>query len=345
MKHKINDFVICDGIPDTVGWSSIKHMILLMSELFESRVIKLPEYSPNKFQKTFHLFDKPRKRDETSGANLLIVATTLGCANDFLSLNKEKHQYNKVAFWIIDSSFTNHIPFLASSKYFDHLFITSGNDISIYQEKTNIKTSFLGYGSDVYRLGAPNRDRKVDVLRVGRQPNRFDNDEVNENQLKSFNLTYQGRPDFDASYIDLLNKYYLQAKYVLAHSNLADESNHTHTDKEYITTRWTDALACGCTIVGQQPKSDYAYQQYIWPEAVIDIDSSDKCVDGSDLIGNVKKWSPEIAEFNYMMALKRLDWRWRFKELSDFFCINCEKLNDELREIEKIIYSYQDKNV
>lgn len=342
MKNN-NELIICDGIPDTAGWSSIKHMISLMSELFESAVIKLPEYSPNKSHKIRHFLAKKRKRNETEGYDLLIISTNLGAASNFFSLKQEKHSYNKIGIWVIDSSFTNHIPFLASSKYFDHLFITSGNDISVYQEKTNIETSFLGYGSDVLRLGGPNEDRKIDVLRVGRQPSRFENDEDNENKFRSLNLRYQGRPSFDASYIDLLKKHYLQSKYVLAHSNLADESSHTHPDKEYITTRWTDALACGCTLLGQQPKSDYAYKNDLWPGSVIDIDSSDKCTDGSNLVDRLKNWSPEIAKYNYMMALKNLDWRWRFKELSEFFGIDCKKLEDELSDIEKLISSYKDE--
>jgi len=340
-----NKLIICDGIPDTAGWVSIKHMISLMSKLFESSVIKLPDHTPTKFQKICHFFAKKRERNDEDGSNLLIIATRLTAANNFFSLQQEKHRYNKISIWIIDSMFTNNTPLLATSKVFDHLFITSGNDIAFYQDKTKINTTFLGYGSDVLKLGGLNIDKKIDVLRVGRQPNRFDNDEVNENKFNLLNLHYQGRPSFDISYTDLLKKYYLQSKYVLAHSNLADESTYTHSDKEHITPRWTDALGCGCTIIGEQPKSDYAYKEYIWPEAVIDIDSSDRCVDGSDLIANITKWSPNNAKFNYIMALKHLDWRWRFKELTEYFGINCKKLDDELRDIEKLIYSYQDKKI
>jgi len=333
-----NQLIICDGISDSEGWLPVKHMISLMSELFESKIIRLPEGSLNRLHKIFHILDKTRERNEVDGPNLLFIVPTLFSANKFFSLSK-KNQYNKIGIWVIDSFWTNNVPFLASPKYFDHLFITSGNDVSFYQSKTNISTSFLGWGSDVLRLGGDNRDREIDVLRVGRQPRRFDSDQVNEYKFKLLGLTYQGRPDSTISYIDLVNKYFLQAKYVLAHSNLADESKYTHPNKEYITARWTDALACGCTIIGQQPKSDYAYQKYFWPESVIDIDSSDNCTDGSHFTDVLKNWSPKTAKKNYMMALKYFDWRWRFKELSDYFCINCQKLDNELRDIKTLISS------
>lgn len=341
MKHrKKNELIICDGIPDAIGWYPVKHMISLMHELFESRIIKLPRHGPNRFLRLLLSFGKTRERNEIEGPNLLIIVPTLDSAYKFFSLTQKTNAYNKIGIWIFDSFWTNRIPFHTSSKYFDQLFVTSGNDVSFYKKKTNINTSFLGWGSDVLRLGGPNGDRNVDVLRVGRQPNRFANDQANKNKFKSLNLTYQGRPDSAISYIDLMNKYYLQAKYILAHSNFADDSEYTHPSKEYITGRWTDALACGCTIIGEQPKSDYAYQKYIWPESVLDIDSNDRCTDGSNLIDCIKNWSSKTAEYNYMMALKHLDWRWRFQELSDFFCIDCQKLDNELRDIKNIFAHY-----
>jgi len=85
------------------------------------------------------------------------------------------------------------------------------------------------------------------------------------------------------------------------------------------------------------PKQDTLYQNILWPESLLEL--KDAGFDtGMNVINDyLSKWTPEIATKNYRMSLKHLDWRWRIKEISDYFNINSEILDFELNEIRKIL--------
>jgi len=134
-----------------------------------------------------------------------------------------------------------------------------------------------------------------------------------------------------------MNQYLQPAKFVLAHTNLVDDSEYTHPTKEYLTARWTDSLACGCSIIGVPPESDYAFQNLLWQGATINLEYTE-CQSNLDIIKkSVQSWTVEQAIKNYHMSLVNLDWRWRFKEIADYFEINSKKLDAQLKEIMTIV--------
>jgi len=156
---------------------------------------------------------------------------------------------------------------------------------------------------------------------------------------QSRNLSFQGRPpilsnatDNQRSLMEILSR----TKFTLAFSNRVSPSVQTHPEREYITARWTDALAAGATIAGVPPRSA-PVQSLLWPEAQLDLGTVNR-TEGLDVLAPaVREWTPGRARLNYKRSLERLDWRWRFKTLADALGVDGHGLNMELTQVSQII--------
>ena len=103
------------------------------------------------------------------------------------------------------------------------------------------------------RLGSDHAERPCDLLRVGRQPETWSDDDRTAAAARRHALRFEGRPpsiDDPKEAQTLLMRQYASARYVLAFSNTMDPRRYTHTTRAYITGRWTDALACGAAVAG-----------------------------------------------------------------------------------------------
>ncbi len=119
---------------------------------------------------------------------------------------------------------------------------------------------------------------------------------------------------------------------MLAFSTLVSPASYTHPNKEYITGRWTDALAHGVTVVGQVPKTE-STREILWDGATVDIDPQDARA-GLDAVAQlVNEWTPEQSRNQVRMALQRLDWRHRFAELFQVAGLNSPQLDADLMAI------------
>jgi hypothetical protein len=49
------------------------------------------------------------------------------------------------------------------------------------------------------------------------------------------------------------------------------------------------------------------------------------------LAAALRQWTPQLAVKNHAMALKKLDWRWRFQVLADSFGLNSPRLIEEIK--------------
>jgi hypothetical protein len=115
---------------------------------------------------------------------------------------------------------------------------------------------------------------------------------------------------------------------------------HTHPEREYITGRWTDALASGATVAGIPPRCE-SVQSLLWPEALLDLETANQA-EGLRLIASaVREWTPERAKFNYIKSLEKLDWRWRFKTLAETLDTRSVELDSELARLRSIIRSVE----
>jgi len=200
---------------------------------------------------------------------------------------------------------------------------------------------WLPWGSDVLQFGSANAGRTVDLLRFGRQPPEWDNDAANAEQCLSRGLNFHGRP---ASYDDAtenerqLMRSLSQAKFTLAFSNRVSRSVQTHPDREYITGRWTDALASGSTVAGIPPRSE-SVESLLWPQGLLDLGTASRA-EGLEIVATaVRAWTPALAALNYRKALEVLDWRWRFQVLARTLGICPLPLERELAQLGTLVHA------
>jgi hypothetical protein len=365
--------VIC-FVDQSPGWAPILYMAHLFAELASTKAQIVSDRPTLR-----HALDcaiRSRHRD-SSKPHLLIIAASPAKLRLIASITGWRRDYNLCFAWIIDSFWTNRIPTMNYPGIFDHIFITSGIDITEYQSRTKVKTSFLGWGTDAlgyrpvetrglapvdaeqplvsetsqgdcprFSTGGNDdfpEDRRIDLLRVGRQPPQWDDDEGNNRYLKNHGIRFHGRPPFANSPIEgqrLLLRYMKQSKFLLAFSNLVSPMSYTHPHKEYISARWTDALGCGCVVAGIPPKSDFTYQEYFDDDAILELPSIDRNDSIEILKQAVREWTPNRALRNRQSALRRLDWRWRFKEIANAAGVEWPRLNAELNAIHDAINDY-----
>ncbi len=284
------------------------------------------------------LFPFLRRRQVAEKPDLLVIAARPRQLMMLSDLPDWRSGYNRIFGWIMDSFWTDRIPAEAIRGKFDRLFITTLNDVDEYRRRTGVDTEFLGIGADALGIGRlANKD--VDLLRLGRQPAAWDDDEANDRLLAEAGLSYRGRPPFHDDPVRNLTCNAAQiarARFVMAHTNLADQADYTHRDKEYMTCRWADALAGGAVVAGRAPQSDGAIGALLWPGALVDVSPGDQATGLMQLRAAVAEWTPAQAAENRRLALLRLDWRWRLSRIASLLGHYCPQLETELRRIRQL---------
>lgn len=245
------------------------------------------------------------------------------------------------ALWLIDSCFTDELlkPIRRLLANFDLVGFTQFEDSEYYRSLCGDRALHLGWGSDVLSLYEKRIDRTVDLLRVGRQPSEWDDDNRTSNACELLSIKFHGRPPDSNnplhSYQDLMENWYCRSKIVVAHSNLAEPVSYGHPTKEYITARWTDSLACGAMVAGVQPNRDT--QLIKWPGALIDFERIHLKENLAQIRQALSEWVPDVANRNRLQALRKLDWRWRFKELAYRLGIESSALENEIMKIQNLL--------
>jgi len=302
------------------GWEPITEMVNLATELFGAELLIVDGKLPNLLDKLQLIFLK-RQKLKSNEKCLLIFP---GPANllSLLSVEGWRKRFSFIAVWVIDSFWIEHIPLVAKlARPFDHIFITSEEDVIAWMSEMRTPVTCLAWGSDVLRLGGKDSKRIWDLTRIGRQPPEWDNDGNTKLICSNSNITFHGRlKGFDtaAKNQEMLMGLYRQTKFLLAFSNKANPTNYTHPIREYITARWTDALACGAIVAGIAPREP-SIDRLLWDGATLDLESV-HIDDGIKVISEALRiWKPNLAEKNHQLALERLDWRWRFAEIALVF--------------------------
>lgn len=337
---QVRKLVILYCKPGRQGWAPIDHMVELAGELLGAKVVSVDNHTLSPSKLLYPLMARQRCND---CPDLLLVAPS---PQHLLLLSEQpnwRRGYNNVSAWIIDSFWTNRLPKFGLRGKFDHFYATSGNDVEEIENLTGIETSYLGFGTDALRFGGMGTEpghKDIDVLRIGRQPMAWEEDDTTSSDCNSLGLTFQGRPPYVGTPRDVVMSnadFMRRSKYVLAHSNLVDGSQYTHKEKEYFTPRWTDALAAGAIVAGRAPNTDWFGKHELWPEALLDVPANDRMLGLSALKEAAGSWTPELAKTNRRMALKKIDWRWRFKTIARDLNLSAPKLESELGQISHLV--------
>lgn len=324
------------------GWAPITYMAHLCAELFEAELIVLRhESKPSTIDKILALFPRVRGQE-----------TCLAIAGDplqlrwLLQLRQWRRHFKHIGAWIIDSPRADAIPRVVRyGKIFDQFFVTTDEDVQIWRNITGRPTTCVPWGSDVLRLGSSNSIRYYDLMRVGRQPPEWDDDQKTSQTAEHYNLRFHGRPAILANPMAnqrTLMQLYANTKFVLAFSNTVDRTTYTHPNRSYITARWTDALAAGATVVGILPDCQTA-RRLLWAGATIDLGSTDRQENFGKLSRAAAVWTPHRAAQNHLLAAKHLDWRWRFNVIASALQQTPMRLASELDQLRALFLRNNDQ--
>lgn len=310
------------------GWGPVTALGELAGQVFgtTTRFIH-PQREYGRLRKAASLMPRPSFRDRA----LLLIAAHPG---DLLSLTSPAAAlggFDRVGVWIIDSFWDERIPLFArKTRAIDHVWITDGELVDRYRSAMRIPCEWLPWGTDAL-AAQPIPDKSVDVLRLGRQPNAWEDDDLNRAAVQSVGLSYQGRfpmsPRGSKSYREVLDQL-RRAKVVLGSSSLDSPTDYRHPTRDYISARFTDAVACGARIAGSRPQCMAADE--LPEEAWVPIDIRSRSRGAAELREAILQHDPQRSARLAKHALQRLDWRHRLRKIADGLKVSAPELDAQL---------------
>lgn len=318
----------------TPGWAPITHLATVAAQSFEGAVHFGGDTRSGRWRKIVNLRARQGRGD---GAVLLALLRSPAEVHALRASAAFRSGYRHVACWIIDSFRHEDYPSARAFRDIDLLIVTRPNDVARGRRIVGDRVIWLGWGANVLGQGSAAPAREVDVLRLGRQPDEWDDDLLSAETCMTYGLRFGGRPPIrtDSPMENQLAvmRALARTRYVVAHSNLASPAPYTHRREEYLTARWTDALACGAVVAGCQPRGDEGFDELLWPGAVLDFDRVDLRHNIAALREATAHWHPGIVARNHVNALRRLDWRWRLETIARHFSVETPRLDAELAQI------------
>ncbi len=321
--------------PGGRGWDTVELMAQTAARWLEADLVRLDAGSG--YSRSWLLRGLlPRPPRRFRGGPGVVIAGAPAHLNAVLALPALRRAHDPLVGWVIDSFWHERIPRIARGRgVFDRLFITDAEFVPEWESATGTPTTWLPFGADVLDAGSAAGDRPVDVQRAGRQPAAWDDDDAVARAAAELGLTYRGRTPFHAD--PARNQAGLmaaeaEAKFTLAFSNVAAPADYTHPTRQYLTGRWTDALASGSTVAGIAPVCR-ATSELLWPEALLELGTTDRDDGLRQIAAAVQEWIPARARLNHLRALERLDWRWRIERLAREAQIDAPGLPAELTRL------------
>lgn len=298
------------------GWATVELLARLTAQLLDGPLVLLD--GTRGYRATLVARGLLPRRSRASSGPGLVIAPHPGHLNAVLTAVPLRAGHAHLSGWVIDSFWTERIPRLARRGRYDTLFVTDAELVDNWHRATGTPVQWLPFGTDALERGSAAADRPVDVQRVGRQPEPWDDDAVVADLAAAGGLSYRGRVPFTGDALGdqgALQAAMAAAKFTVSFSNGAAPAAYTHPQREYLTGRWTDALGAGATVAGIAPRCE-ATRRLLWPEATLELGGTDPAAGLVRLREAVAQWTPRQALLNRVRALERLDWRWRVAELA-----------------------------
>ena len=221
-------------------------MVTTAATIFDSEVVAA---EPRGITANTKILSILRQRIRNTNSNEVCLVVCKG-PTDLLAVHKIdnwRRRFRYLAAWIIDSFWLDHLPTsIRLRNPFDHIFVTSLEDVDLWKKITGVATTWLPWGTDALRLGQAGGPREWDLTRVGRQPPEWENDFDAASAAELLGIKYRGRPD-SSGLSTLQNQQmmmhsYGSTKFTLAFSNAVNRDPNNHPTREYLTGRWVDAL-------------------------------------------------------------------------------------------------------
>lgn len=333
--------VIHLGTPST-GWSPNGRLALLAADLLGGRAYSLVPPRGGMLQK----LSAPmyRAKGPSDRGVLVIARTPYELCADALPKGVLR-QYGFAVIWVIDAFRHEDIPPRWRIGPYDAIAVCRPNDEAIYRKTTGKPVLVLPWGTDALGLGSTATERSVDVQRLGRQPPAWEDDTVSAEACAAHGLRFAGRPPMLDDPLEThaaLMRGMSAVKYVIAFSNLVAPAPYTHPTQDYVTARWTDALAAGAVVAGIPPRQDASVAAF-WPEALLEFDQIDLTANVAMLAKACAGWTDTIALRNHREALERLDWRWRLKALTTHLGLTAPRLDVAIEVLQNRVAALDDR--
>lgn len=323
--------ILCVTPSSSGGWGPVTSMAALAGQLFETEpTFWHPARAYGRVRKVVSMLPQARR----GGRALLLIASHPGDLLAAASMNALLGRYSRIGAWVFDSFWDERIPLFARwFDRFDTVWITDGELVPTYAQSLRSRVDWLPWGTDALSAArrAHDTSRGVDVLRLGRQPEAWDDDTQNAPDLAQRGLTYRGRFPDDGSGTrnqEIVEALLSDSKVVLASSPLANPSSYTHPTRDYVSARFTDAAAAGAVVVGQPPQCMAAD---LLPEGLLvsaDVTSFAAALDTIE--SAVNAYTPERAAALRRGALRTLDWRHRFARVAATLDVQAPALRSDL---------------
>jgi hypothetical protein len=313
---------------DGAGWQPIAHLVDLAARLLGAEVVPLGSDAGSRLRRAARAMIPARSSGEDVVIYLIFhprhIKTVVG------DPSFDQPAALRVL-WIVDSFWTEDAP-LRLLRNFDRVIYMQSGDAAFYEAASSGRALCAPWGADVLDLGGAGSARDTDLLRIGRQPPEWDDDATTASAAAAIGLRFRGRPPMDTSY-GMLMGFYRETRFVIAFSNLAAPAPHTHPTKAYFTGRWTDALANGASVAGIHPLDDRGVADLLWDGALLPLGRIDLNENLADIARVARQWTPETARHNHLMALERLDWRWRLRDVAAWLGLSFPALEAEVERL------------
>lgn len=319
--------------PGGRGWATVALLADLLAHCLDAELVTTST-RPRLDRVRRAAGQAPRRRGSGTCVVIAPQPAHLGSLLDAVYLFRG---YDRVVGWVIDSFLDDRIPRMAQHRgHYDQLFVTDLELVETWASRTGTATAWLPFGSDVLDQPPLPDERPVDLLRVGRQPEQWDDNDVARRAAAELGLAFSAGPPLEPD--PRTNQAALMAamrgaKLTLSFTNLVSPAVYTHPTRDYVTGRWTDALASGAGVAGVPPRCG-AGQHLLWDEALVRLPGTDLDRGLEVIAAAVSAWRPEHATRIHLQALRTLDWRLRFKTLVDSIDLAAPRLDDELARLE-----------
>lgn len=312
------------------GWGPIDELATLSAHLLGAHLTTVTDRGEVSLARKL-AGQAPRRRGR--GHSLLVLASTPGHLAYAARHRHWSPGYTTTAAWVIDSFWTDRISRMALRRgHFDHIFITDRDLVDEWRVATGAAVHWAPWGTDTLAVGRIHSNRPVDLVRIGRQPPAWDDDDTIISAAREIGMVVQGRPPMHSdprANQDAVRMALGKAKFVLAFSNLVSPASYTHPTREYLTGRWTDALGSGATVAGVAPVSA---EYTLWAGATVPIDPTNLSTGLRQLRHAVDSWEPQVAVDQREHARASLDWRYRLVDIAS--ALGLEDLDVLDRELE-----------
>lgn len=315
--------------PGGRGWATVELLARLLAQVIDAELVTM-DTRPRIDRVRRATGGMPRRR---SSGTCVVIAPQPAHLGSLLTADYLLRGYDRVVGWVIDSFLDDRIPRMAKHRgHYDELFITDVELVDTWSERTGVDTRWLPFGSNVLDQPELPRHRPLDLLRVGRQPVEWDDNGLTASAAARHGIVFDAGPPLDpdpqrnqAALVSAMRG----TKLTLSFTNLVSPAVYTHPTRDYVTGRWTDALASGAAVAGIPPRCE-AGQRMLMEDGLVRLPTTNLDAGLEVVAEAVAAWTPERSDAIHLQALRTLDWRLRFAELAAATDLSSSGLDDEL---------------